>query len=110
MMTSDRGRYTKPLICDKRNIIAVSEALQKVEILCGDFEQTMQHATEHTLFYFDPPYKPLNQTSSFNAYANSGFNDNEQLRLRNFCLELNRCGYKWLLSNSDVKGHNHHDN
>jgi DNA adenine methylase len=32
------GGYKKPTICDKENILAVSEALQNVEILCGDFE------------------------------------------------------------------------
>ena len=36
------GSYKKPTICDTENLLAVSEALQKVEILCGDFEQTYE--------------------------------------------------------------------
>ncbi len=36
------GSYKKPTICDTENILAVSEALKKVEILCGDFEQTLE--------------------------------------------------------------------
>lgn len=104
------GSYKKPTICDRENIMAVSDALQKVEIICGDFEQTVQHAGENTLFYFDPPYKPLNQTSSFNSYTKNEFDDKEQIRLRDFCDELAKKGYQWILSNSDVKGKDENNN
>ncbi len=98
------GSYKKPTICDRENILVVSNALQKVEITCGDFEQTIDHVGENTLFYLDPPYKPLSETSSFNSYTKDEFNDDEQIRLRNFCKKLSGEGYKWILSNSDVKG------
>ena len=104
------GSYKKPTICDKSNILAVSEALQKTTLLCGDFEQTADYASPNTLFYLDPPYKPLNETSSFNSYAKDEFNDDEQIRLKNFCERLNLSGYSWLLSNSDVRGQNANDN
>jgi len=104
------GGYKKPTICDKENILAVSEALQKVEILCGDFEQTLDFAEQNTLFYFDPPYKPLSETSSFNSYAKDEFNDSEQIRLKDFCSKLDVLNYSWILSNSDVKGKNENDN
>ena len=98
------GSYKRPLICDKENILAVSHALQKVEIVCGDFERTINYTENNTLFYFDPPYKPLSETSSFNAYAKDNFDDKEQIRLRDFCSKLNELNYYWILSNSDVKG------
>ncbi len=98
------GGYKKPTICDKENILAVSNALQKVEILCGDFEQTLSYAEQNSLFYFDPPYKPLSETSSFNSYAKDEFNDNEQIRLKDFCSKLDTLNHYWILSNSDVKG------
>ena len=104
------GSYKKPTICDHSNILAVSEALQKVELLCGDFEQTVNYTSANTLFYFDPPYKPLNETSSFNSYAKDEFNDDEQIRLKNFCEKLDLLGHNWILSNSDVKGKNPNDN
>lgn len=103
------GGYKKPTICDKENIFAVSEALQKVEILCGDFEKTLNHTEKNTLFYFDPPYKPLSETSNFNSYAKDEFNDNEQVRLKNFCSQLDRLNHSWILSNSDVKNKNAND-
>lgn len=104
------GSYKKPTICDDQNILAVSNVLQKVEILCGDYEATLKEATSNSFFYFDPPYKPLSNTSSFNSYAKDEFNDEEQIRLRNFCSKLEKLGHKWMLSNSDVKGKETNDN
>ena len=98
------GSYKAPTICDAQNILSVSNALQKVELLNGDYTQTLKHATSNTFFYFDPPYKPLSQTSSFNSYAKDEFNDDEQIRLRDFCNKLDSLKHKWMLSNSDVKG------
>jgi len=100
------GRYANPKICDKQTIFADSEILQKVEILTGDFEQTLKYATNNCFFYFDPPYKPLSETSSFNSYAKEDFNDNEQIRLGNFCKRIHLLGHDFILSNSDVKGKN----
>jgi len=100
------GSYKRPTICDKGNIMAVSQALQKVEILCGDYVETLNYADNNTLFYFDPPYKPLSETSSFNSYAKDKFNDAEQIRLRDFCHKLDALNHTWILSNSDVKGKN----
>lgn len=104
------GSYKKPMICDAENIFAVSEALQKVEILTGDYQQTLLYAEKPALFYFDPPYKPLSKTSSFNTYSKDEFDDNEQIRLRDFCKTLNTLDHHWILSNSDVKGKDIEDN
>ncbi|MFN5850010.1 MAG: DNA adenine methylase, partial [Chitinophagales bacterium] len=52
------GSYKKPTICDDQNIMAVSNVLQKVEILCGDYVETLNNASVNSFFYFDPPYKP----------------------------------------------------
>lgn len=98
------GSYIKPMICDADNILAVSKVLQRVEILTGDYKETLKHAEHPALFYFDPPYKPLSKTSSFNSYAKDDFGDNEQIQLRDFCKTLDEQGHYWLLSNSDVKG------
>lgn len=104
------GSYKKPTICDDKNIYVVSNALQKVEILCGDYEKTINEASSNSFFYFDPPYKPLSNTSSFNSYAKDQFNDEEQIRLRNFCSKLDNLGHKWMLSNSDLKGKDKNNN
>jgi DNA adenine methylase len=98
------------MICDEDNLRAVHKVLQKVIILNGDFEETLEYANNNTLFYFDPPYKPLNDTSSFNSYSKDEFDDNEQIRLAKFCEKIDMLGHQWILSNSDVKGKNQNDN
>ena len=103
------GKYANPKICDEQTILADSELLQKVEILTGDFEETLKFTGEKSFFYFDPPYKPLSETSSFNSYSKENFNDNEQIRLGNFCKQIDILGHNFILSNSDVKGKNPND-
>jgi DNA adenine methylase len=104
------GRYANPKICDEQTIFADSEILQKVEILTGDFEDSLKYASFNTLFYCDPPYKPLSETSSFTSYAKENFNDSEQIRLKDFCIKIENLGYSFILSNSDLKGKNPEDN
>jgi DNA adenine methylase len=82
------GKYANPKICDEQTIYADSELLYNVEILNGDFAETLRYADENSFFYFDPPYKPLSETSSFNSYAKEDFNDDEQIRLCEFCKEI----------------------
>ncbi len=103
------GKYKNPKICDAETIYADSELLQMVEILNGDFEQTEPYLTENTFVYLDPPYRPLDATSSFNAYAKEPFNDLEQVRLKKYVdrLSFKRCFL--MLSNSDCKGRNPED-
>ena len=95
------GRYETPTICDANTIYADSELLQNVEILTGDYQDTFAHADGKTLFYFDPPYRPLNNTSCFNDYTKEAFNDLAQRRLKEFCDRVEAAGYKFMLSNSD---------
>ena len=104
------GSYQKPQICNDKNLLAVSKALQKVEILNSDYSQTLRYAEKNTLFYLDPPYKPLDKTSSFTAYAKEKFDDKEQKRLKKFCDRLNKKKVHWLLSNSDLKGKSPNNN
>lgn len=103
------GRYSNPTICDGELILADSELLQKVEILNGDFSHTAEFVQGYTFFYFDPPYRPLDATSSFNSYVKESFDDNEQIRLKDFYSDLTSCGCYAMLSNSDCKGRNAED-
>ncbi|MCR5850901.1 MAG: Dam family site-specific DNA-(adenine-N6)-methyltransferase [Bacteroidaceae bacterium] len=104
------GKYTNPQICDPKTIRKDSEILQHVEILTGDFEDSLAYAQGNTFFYFDPPYRPLSDTSSFNDYSKEAFNDDAQIRLKEFCDRVNEIGFRFMLSNSDCKGKNEEDN
>lgn len=104
------GKHLRPQICDELTLRADSVLLQRVKILNGDFEQTLSYASHNTLFYFDPPYRPLSDTSSFNDYTKEPFNDDSQIRLKQFCDKVVAAGHNFMLSNSDCKGKNETDN
>ena len=97
------GKYSNPKICDEVTLRADSALLKNVEILCGDFAQTGKYAGNNVLYYFDPPYRPLTDTSAFTSYTTDGFDDAEQTRLRDFCDEIARNKSMFVASNSDPK-------
>ena len=105
------GRYANPTICNEEVIYADSELLNRfdVQILNGDFKETAKAIDKKELnfFYFDPPYRPLSETSSFNSYVKEDFNDDSQRDLADFCRHLNILeNIKWMLSNSDCSAKN----
>ena len=103
------GSYKNPLICDEENLRAVAEKLQKVKIVCGDYKESASFIDENTFVYFDPPYRPLTETSSFTAYTESLFTDEEQIELAHFVDNLHKKGAKIVISNSDPKNINEDD-
>lgn len=104
------GSYKNPLICDQENIFAISEKLKNVKILCADFKESESFIDKNTFVYFDPPYRPITNTSSFTAYTSSSFNDDRQIELAKFAKKMNERGAKILLSNSDPKNTDDKDN
>ncbi len=104
------GSYKNPRICDPANLRAVADVLQRTEIRAGDFTRCRAGVDEETFVYFDPPYRPLSQTASFTAYAQRAFNDDEQRRLAEFYRELDARGAVLMLSNSDPRNTDPHDN
>lgn len=97
------GSYKKPKICDEQNLRMVSAALADVKITCADFENSENFIDENTFAYFDPPYRPLNATSNFTAYAKTDFNDSEQQRLAEYIKRLSQKNAYIIASNSDPK-------
>jgi len=84
------GRYKNPLICNSKNLRAVSIALQDVGILTGDFEKCLEFAKKGDFIYFDPPYQPLSKTSSFTSYIKDSFSEEDQRKLCKVFRELNK--------------------
>lgn len=97
------GRYKNPRIYDEKNIIEVSKALKNTEIFYGDFTKAHNYIKKDSFVYLDPPYRPLNRTSSFTSYAKDGFDDEDQIRLARFFEEMNEKSAYLMLSNSDPK-------
>lgn len=104
------GSYKNPIICDKKNLIEVSKKLKNVEIICSDYRKSADFIDRNTFVYFDPPYRPITETSNFAAYNKTLFDDNEQIQLADFVNKMNEKGAKILVSNSDPKNFNIEDN
>ncbi len=103
------GSYKNPLICDEDNLRSVSEKLQGVTIVCGDYQKAADFIDEHTFVYFDPPYRPITDTASFTAYTENLFDDEDQIRLAQFVEKMRQKGAKIVVSNSDPKNSNAED-
>ena len=103
------GSYKKPIICDKNNLTDIHKVLQKVEIKTGDYKETLDFIDEKTFLYLDPPYRPISETASFTSYAETNFDDNEQIALGQFVDKASAKGAKVVISNSDPKNNNKED-
>ncbi|MEA2097578.1 MAG: DNA adenine methylase [Patescibacteria group bacterium] len=97
------GRYKNPKILDEKNILAVSKLLQKTTITNYSFEKAVKDAKEGDFIYFDPPYHPLTITSNFTNYSNGGFNKEDQMKLRDVCINLDKRNCFVMLSNSNTQ-------
>lgn len=105
------GRYKKPLICNKELIMADHQLLSSVELIIrqsGDYKFVRQNLSRNNVnfVYFDPPYRPLNDTSSFTEYSNTPFEDCQQEDLKRFCDKLSKQNCLIMQSNSDSKTEN----
>ncbi|MEN8116599.1 MAG: DNA adenine methylase [Bacteroidota bacterium] len=104
------GSYKNPKILDEQNLLKVSETLSIAEIRRADFKEVELDLKDDSFIYFDPPYRPLNKTSSFTAYSKNAFNDDDQVALGNLFKKLDSKGVLQMLSNSDPKNSNPGDN
>ncbi|MEM0286393.1 MAG: DNA adenine methylase, partial [Candidatus Methanomethyliaceae archaeon] len=97
-------------ICDAENLKAVSLISQNTKIYCIDYKKIYDFINNKTFVYFDPPYRPINEISSFMAYVGE-FNDNHQIELAQFFIKLHQEKKPLLmLSNSDPKNHDENYN
>ena len=57
-------------------------------------EEELIRFNHNSLFYFDPPYKPVNEGNSCTSYMPQDFGDEEQINLANFCKGIGETGAK----------------
>lgn len=104
------GRYKNPLICDKENILNVSNILKNTYIYNSSYLDSEDLIDDKSLVYLDPPYRPISKTSNFNNYAGNEFNDESQIELGKYYKRISKKGAKAILSNSDPKNVDKNDN
>lgn len=104
------GQRKKINLFDECNITNFSGLLQNTEIMLGDYHATEKFAGPNTLYYFDPPYRPLTNSANFTSYTKSDFNDTSQQKLAEFATKVSQKGAHFALSNSDPHQNDQNDN
>ncbi len=97
------GKYKNPKVLNEPKLQAASKALQGVEIRHSDFSDIAKEAGKGDAIYFDPPYVPLSDSSSFTAYHNSPFGPKQHETLAKAYQDCCKRGATAVLSNSDCE-------
>lgn len=104
------GKYKNPTICDSSNLRNLSKLIKDVLFEYGDYKKSEGIIDRNTFVYFDPPYRPLSDTSGFTSYAKEDFNDEKQKELAEYFNLLSTRNAKLMLSNSNPKNVDSNDN
>lgn len=105
---NQKGQFNVPigsslnrLISDKNTIFKASKILKRASIDCVDFEKAVENVEKGDFVYFDPPYYPVSKYSDFTRYTKEKFYKEDQQRLKDSIVKLNKIGAYIMLSNSD---------
>ena len=95
------GDMNDPKICDKKLIENVSKLLNEndIELSSKSFEDTIID-DKNVFYYLDPPYRPISETSHFTSYTKNKFDDELQVKLKDYCDEIGSKGSFFMQSNS----------
>jgi len=90
------GSYRNPDIVNKKNLRLCSKAFKIADINLHQFDKINPKSGDFV--YFDPPYHPIK--NNFTSYTKLDFSEQDQIRLRDFALELHKKGVMVMISNS----------
>jgi DNA adenine methylase len=99
------GKYKNPNFQNFELLRNISVLLSQndITIYNNDFRRALAGAGKDDFVYLDPPYDPLNKTSSFTSYQADTFGKSDQIRLKETFDELNSKGCKLMMSNSSTE-------
>jgi DNA adenine methylase len=96
------GKYKNPNIVNEPTLRAVNSYLNSsnIRIENTDYDTVLKEAYRNSFVYLDPPYHPVSNSSNFTGYVQGGWDESDQIRLKEACDRLDRKGIKFLQSNS----------
>lgn len=98
------GRYDSPSLPSRQHLKKVSRLLNSgTKIFAASFEKTLAKVKAGDFVYLDPPYPPLNGTSSFTSYTKDKFDDEDQRKVANIAKELDSAGCLVMVSNASTR-------
>ena len=102
-----QGKFNVPcgtateLYFDRKNLIESSMCLQKAEILCRDFEITINQAQHGDFLFCDPPYAVTDDNNRFVSYNADVFSWDDQVRLSQALIRAKERNVKIIMTNVD---------
>ena len=91
------GSYVNPRICDEKNIRAVSDSLNNIDVQIDNYSFEEIEPQKNDVVYCDPPYD-----DTFTAYTGNKFGKEDQIRLCEKCWEWRDKGVHVIVSNSNT--------
>jgi len=96
-----KGSYKKPSYVKSELISTINKVLPVLKNIKSSPYSKIEYK-KNDLIYFDPPYDPINETSSFTSYSGK-FEKDEQRKLCDKFNELDAMGANVILSNNNTK-------
>jgi len=94
------GKIQQPLIYDIEGLDECARKLDGMKITVQTFDEAIAEVNSSDFVFFDPPYIPISDSSSFAAYHGGGFGLAEHVQLSNEILRLVEIGAEVVLCNS----------
>lgn len=96
------GKHKSPNICDVEALFAASEALQKANVVCGDYLSVLkEYARPGDFIFLDPPYLPISEYADFKRYTKEQFYEEDHIELAKEVFRLQGLGCYVILTNSN---------
>jgi DNA adenine methylase len=101
-----KGEFNVPIgtktsvLLNTDNFEKISQLLQKIELECCDFENTINSARRDDFLFIDPPYTIKHNNNGFIKYNESIFSWKDQERLRDSIFSASTRGVKILMTNA----------
>lgn len=89
----------RKIIFDKQKLEEASHLLNNAELLCQDFETTINLSQTNDFLFCDPPYSVLNEDNRFVSYNADLFSWDDQIRLSNALQKAMHRGVKIIMTN-----------
>ncbi|WP_308698830.1 Dam family site-specific DNA-(adenine-N6)-methyltransferase [uncultured Thomasclavelia sp.] len=90
---------TEKIIFNKEEFEKSSNALKNAEIVCQDFQKTIDLAEQGDFLFCDPPYAVINEDERFVKYTADAFTWEDQIRLSKALNRAKKRGVKIIMTN-----------
>lgn len=96
------GKKEKLNLYSKKNFESISKLLNKnkIKIMNKNYYDILSKVKKGDFVFVDPPYDI--ETNNFTSYTKYGFDREDQTRLANELIKLDKKGVKWILTNSNT--------